>query len=176
MSKKANDRTRRVLVVGIDLTEVSEHLLTYARDLVRWVDDAELHVVHVVRREPLSERVNDRIGAEGIVTSALRKAAEWELEQLCRRIVGQSSASWQVHVRVGNAADVLTHIAADLDADFIVLEAHDDDPSLKRVFHRSIVARIARDAPCSVITIRAPRAGGSSAIRGDVAQQLHARA
>jgi nucleotide-binding universal stress UspA family protein len=152
MSQETN-QTRRVLVVGVDLTEVSEHLLTYARDVVKWVDEAELHVVHVVRPEPFSEKLNDPIGNEGIVTMALRKSAEWELEQLCRRIVGKSLAKWHVHVRVGHAADVLMKVAAEVDADFIVVEAHGPD----RIFHRSVVAQIARDAPCSVLTVRAPR-------------------
>jgi nucleotide-binding universal stress UspA family protein len=152
MSEEAS-QTRRVLVVGVDLTEVSEHLLSYARDVVKWVDHAELHAVHVVRPEPLRERINDPIGSEGIVTAALRKSAEWELEQLCRRIVGKSSASWHVHVRVGHAADVLMNIATEVDADFIVVEAH--GPS--RIFHRSVVAQIARDAPCSVLTVRGPQ-------------------
>jgi nucleotide-binding universal stress UspA family protein len=152
MSEEAS-QTRRVLVVGVDLTEVSEHLLAYARDLVRWVDKAELHVVHVVRPEPLSERLNDPIGAEGVVTSALRKAAEWQLEELCRKIVGKSTASWHVHVHVGHAAELLIKIASDVGADFIVVEAHGPN----RIFHRSVVAQIARDAPCSVLTVRAPQ-------------------
>jgi nucleotide-binding universal stress UspA family protein len=156
MSQEAS-QTRRVLVVGVDLTEVSEHLLNYARDVVKRVDQAVLHVVHVVRPEPLSERINDPVGSEGVVTSALRKSAEWQLEQLCRSIVGNSAASWHVHVRVGHAADVLMKIATEVDADFIVVEAHDHHGA-SRIFHRSVVARIARDAPCSVLTVRGPQA------------------
>src|SRR5580704_19776554 len=40
------------IVVGVDLSDVSEHLLEQTRSLIRPVDEAEVHVVRVVRREP----------------------------------------------------------------------------------------------------------------------------
>jgi hypothetical protein len=40
--------SRIVLVVGLDLSELSEHLLAKARDLAAWADEAQLNVVHVV--------------------------------------------------------------------------------------------------------------------------------
>ena len=48
---KREERRRIVLVVGLDLSDVSEHLLLTARNLVRSVDEAELHLVHVVHPE-----------------------------------------------------------------------------------------------------------------------------
>ncbi len=145
-----------VLVVGVDLSEVSEHLLAKARDLVRSVDMAELHVVHVVRAEPFRERIAEPVlSPEGPGTKALKESARWELERLCRSIVGTSDARWVVHVRVGNAADQLTHVAREVGADVIVIEAHDHTWA-HRTFHRSMVARIAKTAPCSVLTIRGP--------------------
>ena len=62
----SSEPTRIVLVVGVDLSDVSEHLrLTKARDLVRTVDIAELHVVHVVRPEPLRERLSEPVLSPG---------------------------------------------------------------------------------------------------------------
>jgi nucleotide-binding universal stress UspA family protein len=128
--------SRIVLVVGLDLSELSEHLLAKARDLAAWADEAQLNVVHVVK-----------------------EAAWCELESLCRHVVEGSPAHWTVHVRVGRAGDELARVAEDVGADFVIVEAH-DRPATHRMFHRSIVARIAHCAPCSVLTIRTlPRAG-----------------
>lgn len=148
--------SRIVLVVGVDLTEVSVHLLSKARDLIRSVDLPELHVVHVVRPEPLRERLAEPLHAEGIATRATTEAAHFELQRMCESIVSGSPAKWTVHTPVGDAADELTRIAGEVGADVIVVEAHDHAGRL-RLFHRSVLGRIARTAPCSVLTIRPPR-------------------
>ncbi|HEY8089754.1 MAG TPA: universal stress protein [Polyangiaceae bacterium] len=147
--------THIVLVVGVDLTAVSEHLLAQARDLVRSVDQAELHVVHVVHREALRERLTEPIHAEGVTTRATAVAAHWELERMCESIVRGSPARWKVHTPVGRPVEELTRVARAVAADIIVIEAHEHPR--RRMFHRSVVARIAQTAPCSVLTIRAPR-------------------
>jgi nucleotide-binding universal stress UspA family protein len=144
-----------VLVVGVDLSAVSEHLLSQARDLVRSVELAELHVVHVVKPEPPHAWLTEPL-AEGETTRILSEAAHQELERMCRSIAGSSPAKWTVHTPVGRAADELTRVAREVGADVIVVEAHEHSgrPS---VFHRSLVGRIAQTAPCSVLTIRPPR-------------------
>jgi nucleotide-binding universal stress UspA family protein len=147
--------TRIVLVVGVDLSEVSEHLLSRARDLVRSVELAELHVVHVVRPESLRERLTEPLHAEGVTTRATTQAAHYELERMCESIVSGSRAKWTVHTPIGRTADQLTRIARDVGADVIVVEAHEHSRR-PRVFHRSVIGRIAQTAPCSVLTIRPP--------------------
>src|SRR4029077_517341 len=59
-------RTRLVLVVGVDLSEVSPHLLATARSLVRSVDEAEMHVVHVVHSESVVQRLSEPPGSVGV--------------------------------------------------------------------------------------------------------------
>jgi nucleotide-binding universal stress UspA family protein len=148
-----------MVVVGVDLSDVSEHLLAQTRDLVRSVDDAELHVVHVVRPESLRERLTEPMGSEGNSTRALADSAKWELEQLCESVVQGSGARWIVHTPVGRTADEITRVARDVGADIIVLEAREHDRP--RPFHRSVVARIVRTAGCSVLTIRDPKRASS---------------
>jgi nucleotide-binding universal stress UspA family protein len=156
MTQQTRSETRIVLVVGVDLSEVSGHLVTQARDLVRSVDVAELHLIHVVRPEPLRERLSEPLlSPEGPGTRALKESARFELERLCGSIVGTSGARCAVHVEVGHAADRITQLARNVGADIIVIEAHEHAPAY-RAFHRSVVARIAKTAPCSVLTIRAP--------------------
>ena len=145
-------RSRIVLVVAVDLSDVSEHLLSQARDLVRSVDDAELHVVHVVQPESLRARLTEPGGSVHASERAMASSARFELERLCQTIVQGSGARWIVHTPVGRAADEVTRLAGVVGADVIVLESHPH--ARHRLFHRSLVARVARTAPCSVLAIR----------------------
>jgi nucleotide-binding universal stress UspA family protein len=154
-------RSRIVVTVGVDLSDVSEHLLQQARDLVRSVEDAELHIVHVVRPESLRERLTEPIGSGGYSTRSLAESARWELERLCETIVQGSGARWLVHTPVGRTADELTRIARDVGSDVIVVETHDH--ARRRVFHRSVVARIVHLSTCSVLAIRDPKRAAARA-------------
>jgi nucleotide-binding universal stress UspA family protein len=146
-------RSRAVVVVGVDLSDVSEHLLENARDLVRTVDDAELHVVHVVRPESLRERLVEPVRAVHVSERANAESAGWQLQRLCETIVHGSGAKWVVHTPVGDPASQLTEIARKVRADIVVVEAH-EHAGRRRLFHRSAVARLFRSAPCSVLAIR----------------------
>jgi nucleotide-binding universal stress UspA family protein len=155
--------SRIVLVVGLDLSELSEHLLAVARDLAAWADKGELHVVHVVPPQPLRERLGEPVHSDedpGLL--ALKEAAWCELESLCRHVVEGSPAHWTVHVRVGRAGDELARVAKDVGADFVIVEAH-GRPASHWMFQRSVVARTARCSPCPVLTIRDPSQGGHAA-------------
>lgn len=149
------NRSRLVVTVGIDLSDVSEHLLAQARDLVRSVDEAELHVVHVVKPESLRERLTEPIGSIPTSERSMASSARWELERLCESIVQGSGARWLVHTPVGRAADEIARIARSVGADVIVVESHEQ--ARTRVFHRSVVARIFALSTCSVLAIRDPR-------------------
>jgi nucleotide-binding universal stress UspA family protein len=142
-----------VVVVGVDLSDVSEHLLTNARDLVRTVDDAELHVVHVVRPESLRERLTEPVRSVRVTERANVESANWQLQRLCEAIVRGSGARWVLHTPVGDAAEELTRIARKVRADIIVLEAHEHG-ARARLFHRSAVVRVVQRAPCAVLAIR----------------------
>jgi nucleotide-binding universal stress UspA family protein len=135
-------RTRLVLVVGVDLSEVSPHLLATARSLVRSVDEAELHVVHVVHSESVVQRLSEPPGSVGIADRAQTEAARWA----AIRVV--------VHTPVGHPAREINRIASEVGAGIIVIEAHDHPSKPRRLLHRSVIARIARTAPCSVLTVR----------------------
>jgi nucleotide-binding universal stress UspA family protein len=154
----ANDnvepRTRLVLVVGVDLSEVSPHLLATARSLVRSVDEAELHVVHVVHSESVVQRLSEPPGSVGVADRAQKEAARWELERLCGVIVEGAAIRVVVHTPVGHPAREINRIASEVGAGIIVIEAHDHPSKPRRLLHRSVVARIARTAPCSVLTVR----------------------
>jgi nucleotide-binding universal stress UspA family protein len=148
--------SRIVLVVGIDLSDVSEHLLAQTRALIGSVDDAETHVVHVVHPDPFTKRLANPLHSQGIGERAHVEYANWELKRLCFELVQCPRNRVFMHIPVGNsAADELTRVATEVGADVLVVEAREPDPrGPRRVLHRSVVARIARTAPCTVLTIR----------------------
>jgi nucleotide-binding universal stress UspA family protein len=150
--------SRIVLVVGVDLTNVSEHLLAQARALVRSVDEAEVHVVHVVSPEPPFLRVVRPRDAKDAGAVHEVERAQSVLERLSNALAHNPRTRVIVHTPVGAAADELARVAAEVGADILVIEAHEHDGrNPLRVLRRSVVDHITSAAPCTVLTIRRPR-------------------
>lgn len=150
--------SRIVLVVGVDLTNVGEHLLAQTRALVRPVDEAEVHVVHVVPPEPPYLRlVRPRDDQDAGAVHEVGRAQS-VLERLSNCLADNPRMRVIVHTPVGAAADELARIAEEVGAHILVIEAHEHEgkPRL-RLFRRSVADSIASAAPCTVLTIRRPR-------------------
>jgi nucleotide-binding universal stress UspA family protein len=154
-ASQSKQPSRIVLVVGVDMSNVSEHLLTQTRALIRPVDEAEVHVVHVVRPEqPLLRLVRPKDAKDAGVVYEVEHA-QWALERLSAALVHSPGTRVVMHTPVGSAPEELTRIAALVDADLIVVEAHEHvghEPV--NVFKRSVVDHISSIAPCTVLTIR----------------------
>src|SRR5580658_5604436 len=160
MKADAEDQkpSRIVLVVGVDLSDVSEHLLMQTRALVRPVDEAEVHVVHVVHPDSLREQIERPVHSADTGARSQVEYAKWELQRLCGSLALGPRTRVTVHTPVGGVAEELTRIADQVAADIVVVEAHEHVPQgARRMFHRSVVARIVRTAACTVLTIRKPR-------------------
>ncbi|MGH7436549.1 MAG: universal stress protein [Polyangiaceae bacterium] len=152
-------RTRITIVVGVDLTDVSEHLLAQTAALVGTVDEAEIHVVHVVRREQQLLRVvrpaDDRDA--GVVHQV--EQAQEAVGRLCTSLERTPRTRVFMHTPVGDAATQLARIADEVAADVIVVEAHEHHGQWPlSALRRSVVDRIAGLAHSTVITIRKPAA------------------
>jgi nucleotide-binding universal stress UspA family protein len=145
---------RIVLVVGIDLGEQSQHLLSVARALARGADETELHVVHVVAPESFGEVLFEPLLLPRRTEEMRAQNAALEIEALCRRAGTTAGAHVVVHTPAGRPVEQIVRVAREVAADAIIVEAHDHGP---RMFHRSTAAELTRSAPCSVVTIRAPR-------------------
>jgi nucleotide-binding universal stress UspA family protein len=144
--------SRIVLVIGVDLSDVSEHLLSQTRALIRPVDEAEIHLVHVVHADPLREKIERPAQSADIGARSKVEYAKWELQRLCGSLALGPRTRVRIHTPIGEVAEELTRIAAQVAADLVVVEAHGH----RRFFHRSVVGRIVRTAPCTVLTIRRP--------------------
>jgi nucleotide-binding universal stress UspA family protein len=149
---------RIVLVVGVDLSDVSEHLLSNARQVLRSAAEGELHVVHAVPREPLTERITHPLPSPGAREVSGTEAAQFELKRLCAAITDGSSANVVIHTPVGDAAHEVVRVAREVGADLVLVETHDD----KRLFHVSVATQIVHSAPCSVLTLRSKSSGAAA--------------
>ena len=160
MSAQAKDQrpSRIVIVVGVDLSDISEHLLEQTRSLIRTVDEAEVHVVRVVRPEPpILRLVRPKEERDAGVVHEIA-SAQSALEHLSGSLLLIPRTRVIMHTPVGSPAVELTRIAATVGAHLIVIEAHEHDGREPyRMFHRSVVDLIASTAPCSVLTLRKPR-------------------
>jgi hypothetical protein len=156
MSSTADgEPSRIVVVVGVDLTHVSNHLLEQTAALVRAVDEAELHVVHVVKREPPHLRVVRPGEAKNAGAVFRIERAQEVVARLCASLRWTPQTRVIVHTPVGDPATQLALIADDVAADILVVEPHEHHGhGPARVFHRSMVDRIAGMAPCTVLAIR----------------------
>ena len=107
------------IVVGIDISEKSDHVLTRALNLAN-EQKADLFVVHAVRTPWLS--VPSYFGSKdiGIDTEGITKKIEKKLKTLNK----ESKVSCFVLVKEGNAEDIILYECKLLRADMIVIGAH----------------------------------------------------
>lgn len=107
------------IVVGIDINEKSDHVLTRALNLAN-EQKADLFVVHAVRTPWLA--VPSYFGSKdiGIDTKGITKKIEKKLKTLNK----ESKVSCFVLVKEGNAEDIILYESKLLRADMIVIGAH----------------------------------------------------
>ena len=149
----AREPSRIVVVVGIDLTNVSAHLLDQTAALVRTVDEAEIHVVHVVKPESPVFRVVRPADDKDAGAVYRVEHAQDVVERLCASLRQTPHARVVMHTPVGDPAVQLARIAEEVEADVLVVEAHAQHGNAG-VFHRSLVNHLPGIAPCTVLTIR----------------------
>jgi universal stress protein A len=149
----ATGPSRIIVVVGVDLTNVSAHLLEQTAALVRTIDQPEIHVVHVVKPEPPLLRVVRPADAKDAGAVYRVEKAQEVIERLCEHLREIPHARVVMHTPVGDPAVQLARIADEVAADILVVEAHAQHGHA-RAFHRSLVNQVTGIAPCTVIAIR----------------------
>jgi nucleotide-binding universal stress UspA family protein len=142
------------IIVGMDFSEPAQYALALAAELARCSEQlAELHVVHVAP----TVTVLDPLGSGDLrLSPSLTGGNERVLRQLqdtCGALTESAPTRVGVvpHLLFGDPAAELKGIAHALDADLIIVGAHEDHGWW---WHRSLAARLARRAPCSVLTAR----------------------
>ena len=151
-----------VAVVGIDFSDMSNKALDQALE-VTGLRAGEVHAVYVDSEMPLDPLFAGVIQAvtppEELLESVRKRAAE-RLAAV-QALHGKSAVKRViVHVRRGSAADEIAQLAADLDADLVVVGSH-GRRGVSRLVLGSVAERVSRLARCPVWIIR-PKAHDAS--------------
>jgi nucleotide-binding universal stress UspA family protein len=148
--------TLRTVLVAVDYSENSKAALTKALELGGARPDANLHVIHVVEGPPpVDHRVWTPISELGL---ELDEARLHELVSECVSDFERENATrvlgFETHVVRGDAAEQITRLAVDIDADLLLIGAHAGHWFLRR-FIGSVTEHLVRTSPCPVMVVPA---------------------
>jgi len=159
-----------LIVVGVDYSPASDLALEQAFDLALSRAPAEVHIVNVVRLYG-NQALIDAPTEPGFASLSLddaRLALARYVEQRKRAYLEREGGGRLPrvlsHLRLEAPAEELAQIAADLEADLIVLGTH-GRRGLSRLLLGSVAEAVVRLAPCPVFVVRpkvvhaAPSAG-----------------
>jgi len=117
-------KNRAVVVLATDRSDMSEHLIAMACELIDSYSEVELHVVRRVPRSDLAKRLVTPADLRRI--RAARTADESvsaEPETFCGAVASRSGARLIVHAVAGDVSDELERLARELAADVIIMNA-----------------------------------------------------
>lgn len=144
-----------VAVVGVDFSDMSNRAVDHALEVTN-LRKGEVHVVYVEPEMPLDPMFagtfTSPVTPEQLLESVRQRAAErlavvqeQQGKLAVKRVV--------VHVRRGSAAEAIAQLAADLDADLVVVGSH-GRRGVSRFVLGSVAENVSRLARCPVWIIR----------------------
>lgn len=150
-----SQKKARSVVVGVDFSPCGDDAILESVKMVAEGWATELHAVHVVDPSDVidhpslpalvtEERVLEQ--APGIMRERIQKIARLEGLPL-------PADALKVHARIGKAADALSQVAADYDADLIVVGTHKRQ-GFERPLLGSVSELLVRSANCPVLVAR----------------------
>ena len=145
----------RTVVVGVDFSPCGDDAILEAVRMVAAGSASTLHALHVLDPNDVidhpslpalitEERVLEQ--APGILRERIQKLARGEMLALPQHAL-------KVHARIGKTADVITQLAADYDADMIVVGTH-KRRGIDRLLLGSVAEQLVRTADCPVLVAR----------------------
>jgi nucleotide-binding universal stress UspA family protein len=144
--------TIRKILAPIDFSEPAALALDEAKERAL-VNNAELLLLHVIEvSRPAYQPVTHHHFPN--MEDEVRKHCQVGLDDAKRRL--GEGVSCRTLLREGHPTEVICQIATEEDTDLIVMATHGRS-ALKRVLLGSIVERVVRLAPCSVMVVK-PRA------------------
>jgi nucleotide-binding universal stress UspA family protein len=149
----------RIIVVGIDYSGTSDLALNRAFELATAEPDIELHAVHVadVPGTPSAENFGP-LNAEQ--SARLTKHVSTKLLEFLEQHAGRKPPRRVLcHIRGNEAAHEIAQLAADLEADLVVVGTH-GRRAAARLLMGSVAEVAVRLAPCPVLVVR-PKALGA---------------
>jgi nucleotide-binding universal stress UspA family protein len=149
-TKTADQAGKRIVLVGVDFSPLTEGVLRTAADLAR-NGAGELHIVHVAAHA-LSE-TTATLSADRPLERASEADADHVRLELLAKSVAQSIPRVVLHTRVGRADVEIAQLAQDIGADVLVVGAGGAS-RLERLLLGSVAESLVRNAPCPVLAYR----------------------
>jgi nucleotide-binding universal stress UspA family protein len=147
------------LVVGYDFSETANLALEEALQQVSRAPGSTLHVIMALeeKHKSLFSDIDSRNGQSfEIDYVGASKVQSWLTQTVQARVqqVWPERLTLFVHVRIGDPASEILALAAEADADFIVVGTH-GYTGVKRWLMGSVAEKIVREARCRVLVARA---------------------
>ncbi|HET7544981.1 MAG TPA: universal stress protein [Polyangiaceae bacterium] len=154
----SNTEKPYVIVVGIDYSAASDLALERAFGLSRQHPRAELHALNVVQLAGAQAVMDGTVVPGGFVALSLAEASA-HVERYVgerSRALGDALARVQVraYCRAEEPAHEIAQLAADLEADLVVVGTH-GRRGIARLLLGSVAEAVVRLAPCPVLVVRA---------------------
>jgi nucleotide-binding universal stress UspA family protein len=144
------------IVVGIDFSELSDRAIDQALETASLHAGAEVHVLYV---EPdvwasaaLTPALTEAIDADAAVVK-VQERAKARIDKMAAHLRKRQIRRVVAHFRRGAPAENISQLAADLDADLVVVGSH-GHRGLERLFLGSVAERTSRLARCPVWIVR----------------------
>jgi universal stress protein A len=150
------DALPRVVLVAIDFSVMSRRALRWALDYARH-QPCHLHTVHVIERRWKRSDLRADLDALRAELVDVHDAAVAELAPLVDDDERARVGSLHEHVTLGDPAAEVVALSQELGADLIVIGHHAGD-ALTRLLTGSTAAKVVRDATCTVVVVKAPKA------------------
>lgn len=151
----STNEQRHVTVVGIDFTDLSNRALDQALE-ASGLHNGEVHVVYVEPDRPI-EAVLQGSFTEAVSNDAaleqVRQRATERIAEVTKRRGPLSVSRVVAHFRRGSPAHEIAQLAADLDADLVVVGSH-GRRGVERMLLGSVAERTSRLAGCPVWIVR----------------------
>ncbi|CAN5679606.1 hypothetical protein BH09MYX1_BH09MYX1_21770 [soil metagenome] len=138
--------TKQVIVAAVELDPTADQVWKLAETFLQ-SPDVEMHFVHVVRGSESAIRANPAT-ASALLEEAHTNMQKW----LSNRVTIQDPRVQQMRLTValGAPAESLIRLAADVEADMILLGTH-GKTGVERLVLGSTASQVFKMAPCTVV-------------------------
>jgi nucleotide-binding universal stress UspA family protein len=158
-----------IAVVGFDFSESAQLALDQCLEVVARHKEPEVHVVYVVpaavlAASPAIPTISPVLNAESLDEAAdrLRKAVDAQVAKFSAEH-GTLRCRLVSHLRVDHTAAAIAQLAADLEADLLVVGTH-GDRGVWRWLLGSVAQSVVALAPCPVLVVRPKRVEAPSPV------------
>jgi len=142
------------LLVGVDFSEASDVALREAMMFFEKHPDLALHVAHVIKEPEGAVRRPKRLERDSeLLAQAPERLRVYIREHGTAIPLREIKTEISLHVRIGPPAEALIQLAADVDADLLIVGKERGESRAKRLFS-SCVETLLERAPCPLMIAR----------------------